>query len=72
MLRVGASPYPHRVQRMMQEYDNLSFVACQNTVDRLKRERGIIARLSPGVVVIDFGVAEIMRRQQEGWPYIRV
>lgn len=72
LLRVDASPYPYRVQRMLQDFDNLKFVACQNTIDRLKRERGIIARLLPGVVVIDSGVAEIMRRQQEGWAYIRV
>lgn len=71
LLRVGASPYPQTVQRMLQEYDNLQFVACQNTIDRLKRERGVTARLLPGVTVIDSGVAEIMRRQREGWVYIR-
>lgn len=71
LLRVGASPYPETVQRMLQEYDNLQFVACQNTIDRLKRERGVSARLLPGVIVIDSGVAEIMRRQREGWVYIR-
>lgn len=72
LLRADASPYPYRVQRLLREYDNLKFVACQNTIDRLKRERGITAQLLPGVVVIDSGVAEIMRRQQEGWAYIRV
>ncbi len=71
LLRVGASPYPETVRRMLQEYDNLQFVACQNTIDRLKRERGVTARLLPGVIVIDSGVAEIMRRQREGWVYIR-
>ncbi len=71
LLRVGTSPFPQRVQRLLQGYDNLQFVACQNTIDRLKRERGITARLLPGVVVIDSGVAQIMRRQQEGWAYIR-
>lgn len=72
LLRAGSSPYPKRVQHMLQEYDNLKFVACQNTINRLKRERGITARLLPGVVVIDSGVAQIMRRQREGWAYIRV
>jgi intracellular sulfur oxidation DsrE/DsrF family protein len=33
LLRVGASPYPQTVQRMLQEYDNLQFVACQNTIE---------------------------------------
>lgn len=71
LLRVGASPYPQTVQRMLREYDNLQFVACQNTIDRLKRDRGVTARLLPGVIVTDSGVAEIMRRQREGWVYIR-
>jgi intracellular sulfur oxidation DsrE/DsrF family protein len=51
---------------MLQEYGIIELVTCQNTIDRLKRERGITARLLPGVVVIDSGVAGIMRRQQEG------
>ncbi len=71
LLRVGASPYPQTVQRMLREYDNLQFVACQNTIDQLKRDRGVTARLLPGVIVTDSGVAEIMRRQREGWVYIR-
>jgi 3alpha(or 20beta)-hydroxysteroid dehydrogenase len=30
------------------------------------------ARLLPGVTVIDSGVAQLMRLQQQGWAYIRV
>jgi hypothetical protein len=48
------------------------FVACQNTIDRLKSERGISAKLLPEAVVIDSAVAQIMRRQQQGWAYIQV
>jgi intracellular sulfur oxidation DsrE/DsrF family protein len=48
------------------------FVACQNTIDRLKREQGVIAQLLPEAVVIDSAVAQIMRRQQQGWAYIQV
>ncbi len=72
MLRADTSPFPARITRMQKEYDNLTFAACQNTIDRLKREHGITARLLPGVVVIDSGVAQIMRRQHQGWAYIRV
>lgn len=39
LLRSDVSPAPERVRRMQQEYDNLTFIACQNTIDRLKRER---------------------------------
>ncbi len=72
MLRADTSPFAERIARMQQEYDNLTFAACRNTIERLARERGIAARLLPGVVVIDSGVAQIMRRQHQGWAYIRV
>lgn len=72
LVRQDASPYPERVRRMQKEYNNLTFIACQNSIDRLKDERGITARLVPGTVVIDSGVAQIMRRQQQGWAYIQV
>lgn len=72
LVRTDVSPYAARVQRMQEEYDNLAFVACQNTIDRLKRDKGITAHLLPGVSVIDSGVAQLMRRQHQGWAYIQV
>ncbi len=72
LYRADVSPFPDEIKRLQAKYKNLRFVACQNSIDRLKRERGIIARLLPGVVVIDSGVAQIMRRQQQGWAYIQV
>ena len=71
LLRIDTSRYAKRILRMQEQYDNLTFVACQNTIDRLKREQGIVARLLPGVVVIDSGVAQLMRRQHQGWAYIQ-
>lgn len=72
LLRTDTSPYPRRIRAMQRAYPNLTFVACQNTIDRIKREQGITAHLLPGTVVIDSGVAQIMRRQQQGWAYIQV
>jgi intracellular sulfur oxidation DsrE/DsrF family protein len=71
LLRSDLSPAPERVRRMQQEYDNLTFIACQNTIDRVNRDTGIVAKLLPGVVVIDSGVAQLMRRQKQGWAYIQ-
>lgn len=71
LVRVDTTRFAERIRRMQRDYDNLTFAACQNTIDRLKREHGIAARLLPGVTVIDSGVAQIMRRQQQGWAYIR-
>jgi hypothetical protein len=72
LVRTDVTSYADRIQRMQQDYDNITFAACQNTIDRLRREQGIRARLLPGVIVIDSGVAQIMRRQQQGWAYIQV
>jgi len=72
MVRADAAPFPERIRRLQREYGNLVFAACQNTIDRLRRDRGIAARLLPGVVVIDSGVAQITRRQHQGWAYIQV
>ncbi|MDO8706498.1 MAG: hypothetical protein Q7J84_16280 [Sulfuricaulis sp.] len=72
LLLAGVSPYRERIQKMQQEYHDLTFVACQNTIDRYQNELGLTAKLLPGVVVIDSGVAQIMRRQLQGWAYLQV
>lgn len=72
LLMAGISPYAERIQRMQKEYSNLTFVACQNSIDRVQQELGLTAKLLPGVVVIDSGVAQIMRRQSQGWAYLQV
>ena len=72
LLRADTSPYPDRIRDLQKRFPNLTFVTCQNTIDRLKEERGVVAHLLPGTVVIDSGVAQIMRRQREGWAYIQV
>lgn len=71
LLLAGRSPYPGRVDAMMKKYKNLQFAACLNTLDRFN-DQGIRTRLLPGAVVIDSGVAQIVRLQQEGWIYIQV
>lgn len=72
LVRTDTSAFAGRIQRLQREYDNVTFAACQNTIDRLAREQGIIVRLLPGVITIDSGMAEIMRRQNQGWTYLQV
>ncbi len=72
LVRSDVSVFAERIQRLQREYDNVTFAACQNTIDRLARERGIVVRLLPGVVTIDSGMAEITRRQNQGWTYLQV
>ena len=72
LLRTDTTRYADKIHQLQREYPNLAFVACQNTINRLKQEKGVSADLLPGTVVIDSGVAQIMRRQQQGWAYIQV
>jgi len=72
LVRIDTSEHAARIAKLQKEYDNLTFAACQNTIDRLKREQGITVRLLPGVVITDSGMAEIMRRQHQGWTYLQV
>ena len=72
LVRADTSIFAARINSLQREFDNLTFAACQNSIDRLKREQGIVVRLLPGVVVIDSGMAELMRRQNQGWTYIQV
>ena len=48
LVRVDTTRFAERIRRMQEEYDNLTFAACQNTIQRLKREHGITAKLLPG------------------------
>ena len=72
LLRADTTRHAKEVAELQKQYPNLRFVACQNTINRLKQEHGITAHLLKGVAVIDSGVAQIMRRQQQGWAYIQV
>lgn len=72
LLRIKTSPFPARISAMQQKYDNLSFVVCQNSITRARQRYHATIKLLPGTVVIDSGVAQIMRRQRQGWAYIQV
>lgn len=72
LVRSDTSIFAERIHKLQREFDNLTFAACQNSIDRLKREQDILVRLLPGVIVIDSGMAELMRRQNQGWTYIQV
>ncbi|MCB1722742.1 MAG: hypothetical protein H6959_07990 [Chromatiaceae bacterium] len=72
LLRQSLTAYGTRIHELAQRFPNLTFVACRNTIDRLRVERGIEVRLVPDAEVIDSGVNHVVRRQKEGWSYIRV
>lgn len=72
LLRESLSRHKERIHQLASEYTNLTFVACRNTMNRLKVEHGIEVKLIPDAEVIDSGVTHVVKRQREGWSYIRV
>jgi intracellular sulfur oxidation DsrE/DsrF family protein len=48
--------------------DNVGLIACENTMHNTKVSRDDIYA---GVAFVQAGVTHIMKRQQEGWAYIR-
>jgi uncharacterized protein len=71
LLLANQSPFPARISQMQKRYRNLTFAACQNTMERYS-DLGLDISLLPGILVIDSGVAQIIRLQQQGWVYIQV
>ena len=72
LLRQRLSQHRQRIHELATRFSNLTFVACQNTIDRLRVEQGIEVRLLPDAEVIDSGVNHVVKRQNQGWSYIRV
>lgn len=60
------SPQADTVQALIGR--GITVAACENTL----RSKGIgIDRLAAGVVTVPAGIAELVRKQQLGWAYVR-
>lgn len=71
LLLAASEGYGRRVRELQTRYPNLKFSACRNTLDRYA-QNGLDIHLQPDVGVVESGVAEIIRRQRDGWAYLRV
>jgi intracellular sulfur oxidation DsrE/DsrF family protein len=71
LYQAGYSDHADRIHELYARYDNIVFAACGTTLGK-RIETGEKVELLPQVIVVDSGVAEITRRQQQGWKYIRI
>lgn len=71
LLRQDTSTEQARIHRLAEEHPNLSFIACGQTIARLKRE-GVDVVLLPETSVASSAINEILSRMQKGWVYVRV
>jgi len=66
------APYTQRLQSLAKQYDNLGLIACQRALDSLKKDKGVDLDLVPEATVVESAMNQVIKRQQEGWAYIRI
>jgi len=71
LLRADTSPFAPRVREMMDEYENLVFVACANTISRLK-EQGVNVFLIDRTHSKETAIDHIVERLRGGWTYFKI
>lgn len=71
LLRADVTPLAQRIEAMARRHGNLRFVACGQTVARLKRD-GVNVELLPVAQTSSSAINEIMTRMGQGWMYVKI
>ncbi len=71
MLRTDVTPYAQRINTLVEQYPNIKFVACNQTVQRLT-QAGVKVNLLPHTQITPNATEEVVHRLHEGWSYIKV
>lgn len=69
LFRADVSPHAERIADMSRRYDNLRFIACANSLERL-REQGIAPVLVDQADTSTTAVDHIVDRLHRGWAYV--
>lgn len=64
--------YKNRLQSLKSSYGNLSYAVCGRTVKRLEKIEGRKIQLISKMTVARSGIYQIIKRQKQGWNYIRI
>jgi len=70
ILQANDSPYVDRIRTLAMEHENVSFLACQRSIERQKL-KGIDVHLVKEASVVSEALEEIVKRLNQGWVYIR-
>jgi intracellular sulfur oxidation DsrE/DsrF family protein len=71
LLRSDTSEFAPRVRAMMEKYDNLTIVACANTIKKLE-EQGVEVVLIDRTHARETAIDHVVDRLQDGWTYIKI
>ena len=71
LFRKTASPYADRIKKLQQQYSNLQFIACKNTIQRLQNS-GQNTQMIKGVKKDKPALDTIINRMDKGWTYVKI
>ena len=71
MLLAGKSPVADRIKSFGQNFDNVHFRACANTLKKMSAKAGKELPLLEQAKLTPSGVIHLIQREEEGWAYIR-
>ncbi len=71
MLRTDTSPVLERVRSFGQSMPNVTFAACNNTIQGMTRKEGKAPPITEYAEVVPAGVIELMTLNEQGWTIIR-
>jgi len=72
LLRADTTPVREQITRLHQQYSNVAFIACGNTMARYKHERGKDANLLPQATITASALDQILLRLNQGWTYVHL
>ena len=71
MLREDTSPVKERIRSISESIPNISFKACGNTQQNMRKVEAKDIPLVAQATVVKSGVVRLMQLQEQGWSYIR-
>ena len=71
MLRDDTSPVKTRIASMALSTPSISFKACGNTQENMRKAEDKDIRLVAEAKVVKSGVVHVMELQEQGWTYVR-
>lgn len=72
MLRDDTSPVKARIEGLAMSNPEISFKACGNTRENMRKAENKDINLIPQATIVKSGVVRVMELQEQGWTYVKL
>jgi len=72
LLQTDKSDYIYAIQVMKKKYNNISFIACGKTFNKLQRKQRNKIEIIKSAMLVASGPQWIEKRKQQGWSYLYI